>query len=146
MAVQDDRHLTEQTLERQYRHPVSRVMIELPAGKIDAGEAPLACARRELLEETGYTAREWAHAGTIHPCIGYSDEFIDIWFARGLSAGQRRLDQGEFLDVICASPQDLLQWCRDGRVTDGKTLSAALWLQNVLAGHWVLDWATESSP
>lgn len=142
VALRDDGQVV---LERQYRHPVARVMVELPAGKIDSGEAPLACARRELLEETGYTAREWAHAGTIHPCIGYSDEFIDIWFARGLSVGERRLDEGEFLDVITASPQELLQWCRDGRVTDGKTLSAALWIQNVLAGHWVLDWTTESA-
>ncbi len=131
-------------LERQWRHPVGRVMIELPAGKLDAGEAPLACARRELLEETGYTAREWAHAGVLHPCIGYSDEFIDIWFARGLTLGQRQLDAEEFLDVFLATPAQLLDWCLDGTVTDGKTLSCALWLQNVLSGKRVLDWQGES--
>lgn len=129
-------------LERQYRHPVGRVMIELPAGKLDAGEGGLACARRELLEETGYLAREWAYAGQMHPCIGYSDEFIEIWFARGLSQQQRRLDEGEFLDVITATPQQLLQWCRDGQVTDGKTLSALLWVQNVLGGQWPLAWTS----
>lgn len=139
VALLDDGQLV---LERQYRHPVGRVMIELPAGKLDAGEGGLRCARRELLEETGYVAREWAHAGQIHPCIGYSDEFIEIWFARGLSLQQRRLDEGEFLDVITATPQQLLHWCREGQVTDGKTLSALLWVQNVLGGQWPLDWTS----
>lgn len=127
-------------LERQYRHPLARVMVEFPAGKLDAGEDRLACARRELQEETGYTAREWAHAGVLHPVISYSTEFIDIWFARGLTAGERSLDEGEFLDVFSATPQELLAWCRDGRVTDAKTLTGALWLQNVLSGAWDLDW------
>lgn len=128
-------------LERQYRYPVQRVMIEFPAGKIDAGEDRLVCAKRELLEETGYSAREWARAGELHPVISYSTEFIEIWFARGLAdSGQRHLDAGEFLDVIAATPQELLAWCRDGKVTDAKTLSCALWLQNVLSGAWSLDW------
>ncbi|MBC7468467.1 MAG: NUDIX hydrolase [Ramlibacter sp.] len=128
-------------LERQYRYPVQRVMIEFPAGKIDAGEDRLVCAKRELLEETGYSAREWARAGELHPVISYSTEFIEIWFARGLAdSGQRHLDAGEFLDVIAATPQELLEWCRDGKVTDAKTLSCALWLQNVLSGAWSLDW------
>ena len=129
-------------LERQFRYPVQRVMIEFPAGKLDVpGEDRLACAKRELLEETGYTAREWAHAGELHPVISYSTEFIDIWFARGLvDGGQRNLDAGEFLDVFAATPQELLQWCQEGKVTDAKTLSCALWLQNVLAGHWNLQW------
>lgn len=132
-------------LERQYRHPIGQVMIEFPAGKLDPGEDRLACARRELLEETGYQAREWAHAGVMHPCIGYSDEFIDIWFARGLTPGATRLDEGEFIEVITATPAQLAGWCRDGSVTDAKTLSCLLWLQNVLAGHWVLDWQTQSA-
>ena len=133
-------------LERQFRYPVQRVMIEFPAGKLDVeDEDRLACAQRELLEETGYSAREWAHAGQLHPVISYSTEFIDIWFARGLTdRGERNLDQGEFLDVISATPQELLDWCRDGKVTDAKTLSCALWLQNVLAGNWQLDWQAQS--
>ena len=131
-------------LERQFRYPVQRVMIEFPAGKLDVpGEDKLACARRELLEETGYTAREWAHAGELHPVISYSTEVIDIWFARGLvDSGKRSLDEGEFLEVFAATPQELLEWCRDGKVTDAKTLSCALWLQNVLAGAWKLEWKT----
>lgn len=127
-------------LERQYRHPIGRVMIEFPAGKLDPGEDHLACARRELQEETGYTAREWACAGQLHPVISYATEFIDVWFARGLIPGPRRLDDEEFLDVFTAEPQQLLAWCRDGSVTDAKTLVGALWLQNVLAGTWQLDW------
>jgi ADP-ribose pyrophosphatase len=127
-------------LERQYRHPVGQVLIEFPAGKLDPGEDPQACARRELQEETGYSAREWARAGVLHPVISYSTEFIEIWFARGLTAGERRLDQGEFLDVFSATPRQLQDWCREGRVTDAKTLTGALWLQNVLAGAWQLDW------
>ncbi len=127
-------------LERQFRYPVGRVMIEFPAGKLDPGESTLACAQRELLEETGYSAIEWARAGVLHPVISYSTEFIDIFFARGLTLGPRQLDQGEFLDVFSATPDDLMQWCRDGQVTDAKTLSAALWLQNVLSGAWTLPW------
>ena len=127
-------------LERQYRYPVQAVMIEFPAGKLDAGEASLACAQRELQEETGYTAREWARAGVLHPVISYSTEFIDIWFARGLTLGERKLDAGEFLDVFTAMPAELLVWCGSGQVTDAKTLTGMLWLQNMLSGAWTLEW------
>jgi ADP-ribose pyrophosphatase len=132
-------------LERQFRYPIGRVMIEFPAGKLDAGESVFSCAQRELLEETGYSALEWARAGQMHPVIAYSTEFIDVWFARGLTAGEQHLDPGEFLDVFSASPEDLLQWCMQGRVTDAKTLAGALWLQNTLNGNWALNWQSAAT-
>lgn len=133
-------------MERQYRYPVQRVMIEFPAGKLDAGESCLACAQRELREETGFTAREWARAGLLHPVISYSTEFIEVWFARGLTAGPQKLDAGEFLEVFTASMDELLTWCAEGLVTDAKTLSGLLWLQNILSGRWALDWQSQSGP
>lgn len=132
-------------LERQYRHPTRQVIIEIPAGKLDAGEGPLVCGQRELLEETGYVAREWAYAFTMYPTVAYSDEAIHIWFARGLEHRGAQLDHGEFLDVFTASPEEFLGWCRDGTIVDSKTLASALWLQNVLAGSWKLDWQAPPS-
>lgn len=129
-------------LERQFRYPIGRVLVEFPAGKLDPGEDTWTCAQRELREETGYSAMEWAHAGMIHPVPAYCTEFIDIWFARGLTPGERQLDQGEFLDVFTATPAELVQWCRDGTVTDGKTQVGTFWLCNMLSGAWTLDWVT----
>jgi ADP-ribose pyrophosphatase len=127
-------------MERQWRYPLARVMLEFPAGKLEAGEAPLVCAARELAEETGYRAREWARAGVLHNAIAYSDEAIEIWFARGLVAGERHLDAGEFLDLHIATPDELEAACASGAVTDGKTLVGLLWLQNWRAGRWPLQW------
>ncbi|GAC1541809.1 MAG: hypothetical protein NVS2B4_20840 [Ramlibacter sp.] len=133
-------------LERQFRYPVGQVMVEFPAGKLDAGEDPLVCGQRELVEETGYRARQWARAGAMRLAVGYSTEIIHIYFARDLVVGERQLDHGEFLDVFTASADQLVAWCQDGTVTDAKTLACILWLQNVLSGAWSLDWQADPDP
>lgn len=138
--LQDEEGQTRVVLERQYRYPVGQVMVELPAGKLDAGEDPLVCGQRELLEETGYTAQEWARAGQMHLAIAYSNEVIHIYFARRLRSGERKLDAGEFLDVFTATLQELLAWCRNGTVTDAKTLSCMVWLQQWLEQPNSLAW------
>jgi ADP-ribose pyrophosphatase len=127
-------------VERQWRHPLARVMLEFPAGKLETGEAPFACAVRELAEETGYRATEWARAGILHNAIAYSNEGIEVWFARGLSLGERHLDVGEFLDVEAMSEEALNQLAQRGDLTDAKTLIGLLWLQNWRAGRWPLTW------
>jgi ADP-ribose pyrophosphatase len=123
-------------LERQYRYPNDQVFIEFPAGKIDVNEESLACAKRELLEETGYQAREWQYLCTIHNAIAYSDEHLDIFLARGLTAGERKLDDGEFLDVIQVPLAEMMAWVREGKVTDVKTVIGAFWLDKIVAGQW----------
>lgn len=115
--------------ERQFRYPLRRVFLELPAGKVDPGEALADTARRELLEETGYEAASWEYVGLLHPCIGYSDERIDIFLARELRwTGGVQLDHNEFLEVIEMSPQDACAAVWDGRITDAKTIAALFWL------------------
>lgn len=114
-------------MERQYRYPMRRHYLELPAGKIDPHEAPEATARRELVEECGYEAAEWSHAATLHTCIGYSNERIELFIARGLTHVGARLDEGEHLETFAANLDDALAWVRDGIITDTKTSFGLLW-------------------
>jgi ADP-ribose pyrophosphatase len=127
-------------LERQWRHPLGRVLLELPAGKIDPGETTARCAVRELQEETGYSASEWAYACTLHNAAAYSDEHIEIWFARGLRPGVQRLDEGEFIELVELTERELEEAARRGELTDAKTLIALLWLQRWRCGAWPLTW------
>ena len=123
-------------LERQFRYPLDRVFIEYPAGKIDAGEDPLDCAKRELREETGYTAADWRFVCTIHNAIAYSDEHLEIYLARGLTAGPSALDDGEFLETFTTTVPEMLSWIRAGKVTDVKTIIGTFWLEKIFAGVW----------
>lgn len=110
--------------ERQFRYSLRRVFVELPAGKIDANEDVLVCAQRELREETGYEADVWQHLGVMHPCIGYSNERIEIFLARGLRHVGAALDEGEFLEIFTLDADEAEDAVRAGEITDGKTITA----------------------
>ena len=119
-------------LEKQFRYPLHQVFIELPAGKIDAGEDMLVTGQRELLEETGYSATEWVKLGHQHPCIGYSNEVIHMYLALGLNAGAHQRDEDESLEVFEASFADCLAMIQNGQITDGKTIVALLLAEKYL--------------
>jgi ADP-ribose pyrophosphatase len=133
-------------LERQFRYPLGRVLLEFPAGKLDPGESVQVCAERELAEETGYRAIEWARACAVHNACAYSDEAIEIWFARGLRPGERRLDAGELLDVCLMTEAELDALARRGELTDVKTLIGLQWLQKWRTGAWTLEWMAALRP
>ncbi len=124
LAFVDERTIL---LERQHRYPHHRDFIELPAGKLEANEGPLATAKRELIEECGYEARDWWRIATLHPSIGYSDEVIELYGARGLTHVGAQLDVGEHLETFEARLEDALRWVREGIITDTKTTTGLLW-------------------
>lgn len=116
-------------LERQFRYPARREFIEIPAGKLEPGEPHLETAKRELLEETGYVAREWSRLGVIHMAIGYADEAIELFLARRLSHQGASLDAGEFLETFQVPFDEAVAMVRDGRITDSKSVAGILWLK-----------------
>lgn len=122
-------------LEKQFRYALGQVFIELPAGKIDAGEDILVTGQRELLEETGYSATDWVKLGHQHPCIGYSNEVIYIYLARDLVAGAHKRDEDETLEIFEASFADCLGMIQNGEITDGKTIVAIFLAEKYLQKH-----------
>jgi ADP-ribose pyrophosphatase len=131
VAILDDGRVL---MERQYRYPIAKACLEIPAGKLDEGEDHLLCAQRELEEETGYTATKWSYVRRIHPVISYSTELIDIYLAEGLVPGKSHLDDEEFLDVFAAPLEQILGWIEDGEITDVKTTISAYWLDRYRRG------------
>lgn len=123
-------------LERQFRYPLARHFIELPAGKIDRGEEPLVTAQRELREECGYTATQWRHLTTLHPCIAYADERIELYLADGLTQVGAALDEDEFLEVMTVPLNQALAWVRDGTITEAKAVTGLLWAEKIRKGEW----------
>jgi ADP-ribose pyrophosphatase len=131
LAILDDGRIL---LERQYRYPIAKTCIEIPAGKLEIGEDHLLCAQRELEEETGYTAKKWSYIRRIHPVISYSTELIDIYLAEDLVPGKSKLDDEEFLDVFAAPLEQLIAWVEGGEITDVKTTISAYWLDRYRKG------------
>lgn len=129
LAMLDNGNLV---MERQFRYAPQREFIELPAGKIDHGEDILLTAQRELLEETGYVANEWMHLTTAWPCIGYADEHLEYFLARGLTYQGHKLDEGEFLEVFELSLPEAIEWIRAGKINDSKTIVGLFWLEKYL--------------
>jgi ADP-ribose pyrophosphatase len=123
-------------MEYQYRHPLKRVFIEFPAGKIDKGEPSLETAKRELKEETGYTAGKWRFLTTIHPTIGYADEKIDLYLAEDLTEGPAKLDAGEYVEIVEFTIDELMEKVYQGQITDVKTQIAAFWLDKLRKKEW----------
>ena len=114
-------------LERQYRYPVALTMVEIPAGKLDwPGEDRLQAAKRELREETGYSAERWTDIGLYYPAPAYSDEKISMYLAQGLSKGSQDLDEDEFLEVFEMPLSEAAEKVLSGEITDGKTQIAVL--------------------
>ncbi len=115
-------------LERQYRYAAQDYLWELPAGRIDPGETPLAGSKRELLEETGYRAREWKRALSFYASPGFVDETMTIYLARGLTSGQAQPEADECIEYELITLTRAVEMVLSGKIHDGKTIAGVLWL------------------
>lgn len=117
---------------RQYRYPIQQVTLEIPAGKLDAeGEDPLDCARRELSEETGYQAEKYTFLTKLATTVGFSNEFIYIYAAEGLTAGRQHPDEDEFINVCTLTMDEAMSKIRSGEICDAKSVTAVLLLRDL---------------
>jgi ADP-ribose pyrophosphatase len=123
-------------LERQFRYPLRTHFLELPAGKIDPGEEASATARRELLEETGYSAALWRHLATLFPCVGYSNEKVELFLASGLKHEGHPGEDGEFLECVRLSLHEALELVTVGEITEAKTILGLLWADKLRKREW----------
>ncbi len=115
-------------LERQYRYAAEDYLWEVPAGRIDPGESPLAGARRELLEETGYRAKNWKRALFFYPSPGFLDETMTVYLASGLTPGPAQPEKDESIECELMPLSQVIEMIFAGRIRDGKTIAAVLWL------------------
>jgi ADP-ribose pyrophosphatase len=118
-------------LEHQYRYAVRRHFLELPAGKIEADEPAEETARRELLEETGYVARDWRFLTTLHPCVGYSDERIELFLARDLTFEGHPGEDDEFIETLPMSIDTALEKILAREITEMKTILGVFWAERL---------------
>jgi len=128
MAVDNSRPEPRVLLARQYRHPAGNYLWELPAGRIDPGESQLTGARRELLEETGYSAAKWRRALFFYSSPGFLDETMAIYLATGLKRGKAQPEEDEYIRIRMFPLPQLVRMVMRGAIRDGKTISAVLWL------------------
>ena len=131
LAVDGGARRSRVLLERQYRHAAGDFLWELPAGRIDPGETALAAARRELIEETGYTARRWKRALVFYSTPGFLDETMTVYLAQGLEAGRARPEADELITTRLFPLATALRMATGGAIRDGKTLAALLWFAHV---------------
>ena len=121
-------------LIKQFRHAADEFIWEIPAGRLDPGEAPEACARRELEEETGYQAAALDRLTTMYTTPGFTDERIHLFLATGLTLGAHRREHDEFMEIHEVRWKDALAWIRAGEIKDGKTLVALTFAANFRRG------------
>ena len=131
LAVDDSGPEPKILLERQFRYAAQSNMLELPAGRIDPGENPLAAGKRELLEETGYTARKWTKALFFYPSPGFLEETMTIYLATDLRAGQAQPEDDECIEHELVPLSGLLSLIKNGKIRDGKTIAGVLWLAHM---------------
>lgn len=129
LAVDDSQNEPRVLLERQYRYAARDYLWEIPAGRIDDNEKPLAAARRELLEETGYRARSWRKALYFYPSPGFLDETMTVFLAKGLTAGDARPEEDERIECELVKLNRAMGMVLSGEIRDGKTIAALLWFQ-----------------